>query len=835
MINNKLTYISLFSSAGVGCYGFKVEDFECIATNELIERRLNIQKINNKCSFNSGYISGDITNKDIQNKIYNEVKLWNKMGNDRVDVVVATPPCQGMSVANHKKKDDEIERNSLIVESVKIVKKVLPRFFVFENVAAFWKTGCTYNSEVVSIGNMITSELSSEYIIENRILNFKNYGSNSSRTRTLVIGVHKSESDFILPLELFPSYREEKTLREVIGSMPELSWGEYDNTDFYHSFREYPIHMRDWISNLKEGQSAFDNIDDVKKPHKIINGEIVINKFKNGDKYKRQIFDKVAPCFHTRNDQMASQNTIHPNQDRVFSIRELMKMMSIPDSFKWSELSLDDLNSKSYEEKKALSKKEEMNIRQSIGEAVPTEVFRQIANNIKKHLRQKKIREVDINKIIDEEKLADISNLKKYVLNNKDSVCFESLARIIELSNAKRYSHSAFYTPKKILNEIASVLPDFEKDEIHILEPSVGIGSFIPLIFKKYDYIKKVSLTVIDIDPEMLDILKVLFDSKSIPENFNINFINADYMDTKFNFKFDLIIGNPPFTKLSSKDILKYIKNSVFSKNLTNLAGLFLEKSLLDSHNVSLILPKNLLSNLEYIETRNILKEYNVESILDFGELGFKGVLIETINLTINNKKNSKILVKSLTKNVEIMQPKKYIFSDDLPYWVIYRNDFFDKVSNKLIFDVFSVFRDRQITSKMLNNSYNGDSIRVIKSRNISDDGSQIVNIEDYDSYMDLYKAKKLSVYKFIDSDVVYLAPNLTYKPRLLRKEKGYITNGSVAILQKKYDFEISEKQRLYISSQEFREFYSLARNYQTRSLNIDNTSVYWFGINKEV
>ncbi|WP_337902394.1 hypothetical protein, partial [Mesomycoplasma ovipneumoniae] len=74
MINNKLTYISLFSSAGLGCYGFKVEDFECIATNELIERRLNIQKINNKCSFNSGYISGDITNKDIQNKIYNEVK-----------------------------------------------------------------------------------------------------------------------------------------------------------------------------------------------------------------------------------------------------------------------------------------------------------------------------------------------------------------------------------------------------------------------------------------------------------------------------------------------------------------------------------------------------------------------------------------------------------------------------------------------------------------------------------------------------------------------------------------------------------------------------------------
>ena len=45
---NRKTYISLFSSAGVGCYGFKMENFECIATNELLENRLEIQKNNNK-------------------------------------------------------------------------------------------------------------------------------------------------------------------------------------------------------------------------------------------------------------------------------------------------------------------------------------------------------------------------------------------------------------------------------------------------------------------------------------------------------------------------------------------------------------------------------------------------------------------------------------------------------------------------------------------------------------------------------------------------------------------------------------------------------------------
>lgn len=104
MIQNRPTYISLFSSAGVGCYGFKIENFECIATNELLEKRLNIQKLNNKCRFESGYIAADIKKESTKELIYREIEKWKNLGNDRVDVVIATPPCQGMSVANQKKR-----------------------------------------------------------------------------------------------------------------------------------------------------------------------------------------------------------------------------------------------------------------------------------------------------------------------------------------------------------------------------------------------------------------------------------------------------------------------------------------------------------------------------------------------------------------------------------------------------------------------------------------------------------------------------------------------------------------------------------------------------------
>ena len=55
--DNKLTYVSLFSGAGIGCYGFKSEGYECIATIEMLGKRLQIQKHNNKCKHETGYIA----------------------------------------------------------------------------------------------------------------------------------------------------------------------------------------------------------------------------------------------------------------------------------------------------------------------------------------------------------------------------------------------------------------------------------------------------------------------------------------------------------------------------------------------------------------------------------------------------------------------------------------------------------------------------------------------------------------------------------------------------------------------------------------------------------
>lgn len=826
------TYVSLFSSAGVGCYGFKLEGFECIATNELIERRLNVQKANNKCKYQTGYICGDITKDETKELLYAEIERWRRDEHiKRVDVVIATPPCQGMSVANHKKTDTEIVRNSLVVESIKIIKAIRPRFFIFENVPAFMKTVCSdIDGYDKPIADAIEYNLGKEYSYTYRIINFKNYGACSSRTRTLVIGVSKDYADEVSPIELYPDMLAERTLREVIGDMKPLhEFGEIDPDDIYHAFREYPVHMRDWIKDLKEGQSAFDNDDDNKKPHQIINGQVVINQRKNGDKYTRTFWDKVGPCVHTRNDQLASQNTIHPSDDRVFSIRELMKMMTVPDSFKWSEEDFSDLNALSIPEKKAYLKKEEIKIRQSLGEAVPTEIFRSIAKKIAAVLSSTLVNTSGINRIVDEYKFENADDIIRFIEENPENLSLSALSRVAELSNTRRTDDAAFYTNKALITEMIKNLPDTESSTIRILEPSAGVGNFIPLLIKKFEG-KSLIIDLVDIDENSTRIARALLNKYGIPSSCTINYIVDDFLTHSFNQKYDYLIGNPPFYKMKATDkMLRVYREKAVNKFTTNICSFFLDKAVTLATHVAIVFPKFILNTPEFAVTRQYLSEKAVECIIDFGEKGFPGVLIETIALFINNLARPKeTLVISVTKNLTITQKQNYIFDSKLPYWTIYRNDLFDSVCKKLDFDRFTVFRDRQLTNKFL--SDHGE-IRVLKSRNISDDGQSIIDIPGYDSYVERDAVAELSVFDYLDNTTVYLTPNMTYYPRVMRKPAGVLVNGSVAILIPKDDFVLTDEQCLYFSSKEYREFYQIARNFQTRSLNVDACSVFYYGV----
>jgi DNA (cytosine-5)-methyltransferase 1 len=287
--------------------------------------------------------------------------------------------------------------------------------------------------------------------------------------------------------------------------------------------------------------------------------------------------------------------------------------------------------------------------------------------------------------------------------------------------------------------------------------------------------------------------------------------------------RYDLIIGNPPYVKLKSAEITKYLGKYNFGK-MTNLFGMFMEKAKTMADEIALVIPKTFLMTPEFNSLRDYYQNnFGVVSITDYGVHYFKDVFVEII--TIYFKKNYKrpIIVENKLDNSSRHVPPGYIYHDK--HWLIYRNEWFDKFINKMKLDMFDFFRDRQITNKYLAES---GKIRVLKSKNILDDGS-IVEIDGYDKFVD--DIDSFSIKKFFNTKNIIM-PNFTYNTRATIMPKNTIPNGSIAVfLLKNYDYNIDDIDLSFYATPDFRKYYAIVKNNSKFTINIDANSIYYIGV----
>ena len=817
-----LTYVSLFSGAGIGCHGFDLAGFQCLATVETVGRRLQIQRFNRKCRLESGYICGSLQDPAVQARIWQELGRHGLAARD-LDVLVATPPCQGMSVCNHK-KGDERARNSLVVEAIGLASALLPKVFVFENVRRFLETPCQdKDGQQRPIGEALRRTLRQDYELFAQVVNLKNHGCPSSRTRTLVVGVRKDLA--FSPLDLWPDWTPERTLRQAIGDLPALDcMGEVSSADIYHSFRDYPPRMRPWLQGLQEGQSAFDRDDPMRAPHRVIDGRVVPNKRGNGDKYRRQRWDAMPPCVHTRNDIMASQNTVHPRDDRVFSIREVMRMLAVPQDYRWSEASFAALNRMPVPAKKRFLKENEMNIRQCLGEAVPTEVFRRIADKARAALTAVPLPARKVRDLIDAYELGAAERLHEFVAKNPLGLTLDGLMTVAEHANTRRLENAAYYTPAKTCFKLLEMLPLPAGKRLRILEPAVGVGrllALLPPLLARYEHVE---IDAMDVDADALALARVFLKKVRFPGHVKIRFLHGDFLREETSARYDWVIANPPFGPLRDRALAE-CRAWAQNKQTRNVFAFFVEKALSAAANAALITPKSLLSAPELAATRDLLRD-KVAAVCDYGELGFKGVKIETLGLVARQGSSPQpaVHVESVPLNLRTLQARDYAFDKAFPAWLIYRDGEFDRVAASLDLGYFQAFRDRQITRRQVNSE---QGIRVLKSRNI---GNCKVIATEQDVFVQA--SMQLAVKRFMGDQRAILVPNLSYAPRACRLPANCVTDGSVAILTPRNGGgAIAESSLSYFASDEFRRFYRVARNHGTRSLNIDASSVYFFGV----
>ena len=335
--------MSLFANVGIAETYFDELGVDVVVANELVEKRGEFYK---HLYPNVNMITGDITD----DKIF-ETVVQNAI-NEKVEFVIATPPCQGMSCAG--RKDPKDPRNFLIYYAVEAIKKIKPRFVLIENVTMQQHTQILYNGEYIFIPDYVERELGVEYKInQNRIINTMDYGVPQSRQRYIYL---MSRNDENIEWEFPEKEAHIITMEEAIGCLPSLDPNIREKEEMWR-FPEYeekknvglkvskwhypPVHswrQVEWMIHTPSGTSAFKN----EKYYPMTKGRRVKGAPRT---YMRMFWEKPATTIMQNSGVISAFSTVHPgrciidsdiDEERVYSdaraltIYELLILSSLP-------------------------------------------------------------------------------------------------------------------------------------------------------------------------------------------------------------------------------------------------------------------------------------------------------------------------------------------------------------------------------------------------------------------------------------------------------------------------------------------------------------------------
>ena len=379
MNNKKLIGLSLFSNVGIAEAGLASLDVDIIYANELLKDRADFYTCVHP---ETEMIQGDITNDDIRNQIIK------KSIENKVNFILATPPCQGMSEAGNRFEFDE--RNQLITYAVDVIKKVRPEFAVIENVPTILHTKIVVGGKVMLIPDYLKDVLSDYKFNNESLIRAMDHGIPQMRERNIYLLVRKD----INVIWEFPAAEPIVTLRDAIGNLPSLDPMLREGIDFtLEKFPDFekkkekglkvskwhypPTHswkQVEWMMHTPSGKSAIYN--PVYYPQK----EGGIHIVAHHNHYRRMAWEKPSRTITQNNGVISSLACVHPGRPyelngdvlysdpRVLTIYELLIVSSLP--LDWN----------------IPSWAKESFIRKVIGEGIPSRMITVIVEQLLKQL-----------------------------------------------------------------------------------------------------------------------------------------------------------------------------------------------------------------------------------------------------------------------------------------------------------------------------------------------------------------------------------------------------------------------------------------------------------------
>lgn len=394
--SNGLTLVSLFSGSGLSDTGYLAAGYDIVVQAELLDNRAEVGRANFP---DAEWIVGDV-----RKTVDRVVSTYGSQTNQRLSLLVATPPCQGLSSSNPSRgkratsdSRRHAKKNALLLQIIRAARELEPRAIIAENVRQILTHAVYWNGTKRTVVEVLERELD-EYEFWHMPVDVADYGIPQSRTRAVIVGIHRNERchPALLETQLAPipapshaqtgrdGYKAWVTIRQWCQRM---GYTELDASCEETSKSDDPLHCVPWYNSERyrliadipahSGQSAYDN-DTCPNcnrsvgsgaratcPHcqrtlwnrPIVRGRGRPRLIKGfASSYRRMRSDRPAAVITTNSSHIGSDWKIHPYENRVLSARECADLQTVPRWYDWTV---------------ALTRRQKYLIRNLIGEALP--------------------------------------------------------------------------------------------------------------------------------------------------------------------------------------------------------------------------------------------------------------------------------------------------------------------------------------------------------------------------------------------------------------------------------------------------------------------------------
>lgn len=302
----ELFAIDIFSGCGGLTEGMHQADFNTKIAFEINEIASNAYRLNHP--------NTTVITKDIREVSISEIKK--KLNGETIHLLAGCPPCQGFSSIRrlNRVRPVEDDRNSLIMEYVRLVKALKPYTIMMENVPGLTQY------DLFTDALKILKEVGYKWI-DYKVVNVKDYGVPQSRRRLVLVGSRLGEIKVAQPTN------EKKTVRQVIGKLPYPE----NSKDPIHKI--FPTHTPEVQKRIQLTPKNGGSRKDLPKEY-LLKCHQADNVGFN-DVYGRLRWDDYSTTITGGCLNPSKGRFLHPEQDRCISAREAALLQSFPADYKF--------------------------------------------------------------------------------------------------------------------------------------------------------------------------------------------------------------------------------------------------------------------------------------------------------------------------------------------------------------------------------------------------------------------------------------------------------------------------------------------------------------------